>query len=135
MKRITADFQGVTILVVDDYPLNQELTKEMLEMMKCEVDVADDGQEGYDKYLSHNYDLIFMDVQMPVKDGYQCTGMIREHEEKTGTHIPIVAVTANALEGDREKCIDSGMDDYISKPVKSELLEEMIKQYVGTTGS
>lgn len=128
MKRISAEFNA-HILVVDDYIVNQELTKEMLEMMKCQVDVAEDGNEALSCYKDSQYDLIFMDVQMPGMDGYEVTRQIRalEGSEK---HTPIIAVTANALVGDKEKCIEAGMDDYISKPIKGSDLEIMLEKYL-----
>ena len=131
MKKITASFAGKTLLVADDYVVNQELTKEMLEMMDCEVDIAEDGKEAFDMYNENSYDLIFMDVQMPEMDGYETTRKIRDIEGKD-KHIPIVAITANALTGDKEKCIESGMDDYISKPIKGEILEEMLTRYLSS---
>lgn len=128
MKRITSAFNA-HILVVDDYIVNQELTREMLEMMKCEVDVAEDGNEAISLYKEGKYDLIFMDVQMPGMDGYEVTRQIRAIEGNA-EHTPIIAVTANALVGDREKCIDAGMDDYISKPIKGSDLEMMLDKYL-----
>lgn len=128
MKKISAEFNA-HILVVDDYIVNQELTKEMLEMMKCEVDVAEDGNEALSLYKEATYDLIFMDVQMPGMDGYDVTRQIRMLEG-SAKHTPIIAVTANALVGDREKCLEAGMDDYISKPIKGSDLEMMLEKYV-----
>jgi len=98
-------------------------------MMGCGVDVAEDGEEALELYQAGNYDLIFMDVQMPELDGYEVTAKIRGFEADD-KHTPIVAVTANALSGDKEKCIEAGMDDYISKPIKGESLEEMLIKYL-----
>lgn len=128
MKKISSEFNA-SILVVDDYIVNQELTKEMLEMMKCEVDVAEDGNEALALYKEGNYDLIFMDVQMPGVDGYEVTRQIRTLEGNT-KHTPIIAVTANALVGDKEKCLEAGMDNYISKPIKGSDLEMMLEKYI-----
>lgn len=128
MKRISAEYNA-HILVVDDYIVNQELTKEMLEMMKCEVDVAEDGNEAISLYKEGKYDLIFMDVQMPGMDGYDVTRQIRIIESGK-EHTPIIAITANALVGDREKCLEAGMDDYISKPIKGSDLEMMLDKYL-----
>lgn len=128
MKKISAKFPGVRVLIADDYMVNQELTQEMLEMMECEVDLADDGSEAIEKQQDNGYDIIFMDVQMPSMDGYEATKQIRKNEG-SDRHTPIIAVTANALSGDKEKCLEAGMDDYISKPIKSEQLEAMLTKY------
>lgn len=130
MKKITADFKGLKVLVAEDYIINQELTKEMLELMGCEVDVAEDGLEVLQMYNDKTYDLIMMDVQMPEMDGYEATNKIREIEQTSGKKpIIIIAVTANAMSGDKDKCIEFGMDDYISKPLKGEILQNKIAKY------
>lgn len=129
MKKITAKFPGKNILVVEDYIINQEMVKEMLELMECRVDVAENGKEAVDKHKSGNYDLVFMDVQMPIMDGYQATKAIREIDGKS-KHTPIVAITANAMESDKAACLDSGMDDYISKPIKGENLENTLDKFL-----
>jgi CheY-like chemotaxis protein len=131
MKKITANFNGKKALVADDYLINQELTKEMLELMGCVVDVAEDGAIALDKFQKNQYDIIIMDVQMPNMDGYAATKNIRELEAKNGLkHIPIIAITASALQGDEEKCLHAGMDDYMSKPIKGEILENTLKKYL-----
>ncbi|MBL0318247.1 MAG: response regulator [Alphaproteobacteria bacterium] len=128
MKQITAKYGGTYILVADDYIVNQELVKEMLEMMECEVDVADDGKETLDMFNENEYDIIFLDIQMPEMDGYEVARRIRQVAK--GKQIPIVAITANALVGDREKCLDAGMNDYMPKPIKGERLEEMLRKHL-----
>lgn len=117
------------ILIADDYLLNQEITKEMLEMMQCKVDVAENGKEALSLVDSYDYDLIFMDIQMPEMDGCEATQLIRKKEEGK-RHTPIVALTSNALQGDREKYLSMGMDDYISKPVKLKELESILVKYL-----
>lgn len=129
MKKITAKFPGVKVMVVDDYPINLELATEMLRIMECDVDMAEDGQEAIDLCKNNNYAVIFMDIQMPKIDGYTATKMIREMEGDD-KHTVIVAITANALQGDREKCLDAGMDDYISKPIQGENIEKILQKYV-----
>ncbi|MCB1111546.1 MAG: response regulator [Chlamydiales bacterium] len=130
MQKIDADFHNARILVVEDYLVNLELTKEMLEMMNCAVDGAEDGEEALELYDIYEYDLIFMDIQMPKKDGFQTTSAIREAEEKGKKYTPIVALTANALAGDREKYLASGMDDYLSKPIRSTDLAKVLEKYI-----
>jgi CheY-like chemotaxis protein len=131
IKKITANFKGKKALVVDDYIINQELTKEMMEMMGCNVDVAEDGIIALEKYKNNIYDIIMMDVQMPELDGYEVTKKIRDFEASGGKkHTIIVAITANAMQGDQEKCLNAGMDDYISKPLRGEHLEKVLTKYL-----
>jgi CheY-like chemotaxis protein len=126
MKKITAKFPKTKILVADDYPINLELVKDMLELMKCSVDTAETGTEALNLYKKNKYDIIFMDIQMPELDGYEVTKKIREQNDKT----IIIAITANALSGDKEKCLKAGMNDYVSKPIKGEDLENMLTKYL-----
>lgn len=128
LNKITAKFPGTKTLVVEDFIINQELVKEILEMMECIVDVAENGIEALELYEPGKYDVIFMDVQMPEMDGYDATKKIREIEESNLT--PIIAITANALDGDKEKCIESGMDDYISKPIKAEDIKDALAKFI-----
>jgi CheY-like chemotaxis protein len=92
--------------------------------------VVDDGQKAVEVYSEGDYDLILMDCQMPVMDGYEATRAIRNLEVGTGEHVPIIAVTANALAGDRERCLQVGMDDYLSKPIVVAQLYEMLDRYL-----
>jgi len=124
MKKITAQFNA-DALVVDDYSMNLDLTKHMLLMMECRVDTAETGPEAIDLVRQKRYDIIFMDIQMPDMDGIEATNEIRKITEGNG-HIPVVALTANAIEGDREKYLKAGLDDYISKPITGERLEEIL---------
>lgn len=128
MKQITAKYSGTYVLVADDYIVNQELVKEMLEMMDCQVDVADDGKETLEMFSENDFDIIFLDIQMPEMDGYEVARQIRKTAK--GKKVPIVAITANALVGDREKCLDAGMNDYMPKPIKGERLEEMLRKHL-----
>ena len=100
----------------------------MLKKLNCRVDVAANGKETLEMLEKFPYDLIFMDCQMPEMTGYEATAEIRLRERDT-QHIPIVALTANAMKGDREKCLEAGMDDYISKPVKREDLEKALQRW------
>ncbi len=128
MKKITSQFNA-KVLVVDDYTINLELTKHMLEMMKCTVDVAESAGEAIDMVSSNDYDLILMDIQMPDMDGVKAMNKIREMNSTNKT-TPIIALTANAIEGDREKYLESGMDDYLPKPITGEKLESVLKKHI-----
>ena len=113
---------GLRILLVEDNPANQKAAVWMLERLGCHVEIADNGRLGYEMATAGDYHLVLMDMQMPEMDGIQATDAIRKAEE-TGSHIPIIAMTANVLDGDRQRCMEAGMDDYVSKPVeKADLL-------------
>jgi len=124
-------FSPFRILVVEDNPVNQKLTKAMLDHCDCRVDVAGNGQEALAAVAGTAYDLILMDCQMPEMDGYEATQAIREREASGGgRRIPIVALTAHAMEGDREVCIAAGMDDYLSKPYRSGELFAILERWL-----
>jgi len=110
--------QAGQVLVVEDNPVNQRISKLMLQRLGYSVDIAVNGQEGIEKWSLGTYDAIIMDCQMPVLDGYSATTRIRALElSRTDRRMPIIALTANCMPGDRQKCLDSGMDDYLMKPV------------------
>ena len=116
------------ILLAEDEPINSILAATILEEKGWKVTTVANGQEAFDTWKSGNFDLILMDVQMPEMDGFQSTAAIRLEEEKTKQHIPIVAMTAHALGGDQEKCLQAGMDGYVSKPISQGILyNEIIK--------
>lgn len=117
------------VLVAEDNPTNQKVIVMRLNRLGCTVDVANDGLAALQAATSHQYDLILMDCQMPVMDGFQATRAIREYG---GRRVPIVALTANAMEGERERCLEAGMDDYMPKPVRPEDLVAKLKQWLGT---
>ena len=119
----------IRLLVVDDNPVNQKVAVKMLEKLGHRVDVASNGNEALAALTRHHYNLVFMDCQMPELDGFETTRMIRTHE-KPGCHLPIVAMTANAMQGDRERCLASGMDDFVSKPIKSQDLKKVLAQWL-----
>ena len=119
----------VKLLVVDDNPINQKVAVKMLEKLGYRVDVAGNGNEALAALTRHRYNLVFMDCQMPELDGFKTTRMIRSHEQP-GTRLPIIAMTANAMQGDREHCLSSGMDDFVSKPVKSQDLSKVLTQWL-----
>jgi CheY-like chemotaxis protein len=118
------------VLVVEDNAVNQRLAVRMLEQRGCRVDVALNGREAVDVSGRIAYDCIFMDCQMPDMDGFVATAAIREREAQTGIHVPIIAMTANALQGDRERCYDAGMDDYVAKPAAIEDLVRMLDKWI-----
>jgi signal transduction histidine kinase/CheY-like chemotaxis protein len=121
--------RSARILLAEDNPVNQKLAQMVLTKAGYQVEVANDGLEAVEKYTKapEAFDLIFMDVQMPQMDGLKATKAIRDRGFET---VPIVAMTAHAMKGDREKCLEAGMDDYIPKPVKRELVFEMLEKWV-----
>jgi CheY-like chemotaxis protein/HPt (histidine-containing phosphotransfer) domain-containing protein len=123
------------VLVAEDNPVNQLVAKNTLESFGCRVDIVPNGKEALEMYGVLPYDLIFMDCQMPVMDGYESTRRIREVEKENGGRIPIIAMTAHAMGDAREECLRAGMDDYISKPIKKELLRATIVQWVSGQAS
>ena len=120
--------KGLRILLVEDSLYNQKLAVGLLEKQGHVVSVAGNGAEAIDRLQEGPHDLVLMDVQMPDVDGLEATRRIRAGERLTGEHIPIIAMTAQALQGDREKCLESGMDDYLTKPVRARELQDRITQ-------
>jgi signal transduction histidine kinase/CheY-like chemotaxis protein len=123
-------FENIHALVAEDNVINQKLIQNVLNGLGLDVTLANNGEEALELRRQNEYDMIFMDIQMPVMGGVEATGKILDFEEKNRKHhVPIVAVTANALEGDREKYINAGMDDYISKPIELDQLRFLIQEY------
>ena len=121
------------ILLAEDNLVNQEVGRLILEALDCLVEVVDDGRLAVEELLSEEYDLVFMDCQMPEVDGYEATRMIRNREAMDPgkrRRVPIIALTAHALEGDRELCIAAGMDDYIAKPFNAVQIREVLQKWV-----
>jgi len=114
-----------TILVAEDNTDNQELMKAMLELLGYEIDLANDGVEAFEKWKKNRYDLLILDIQMPNMNGYQVAIEIRKLEAGI-RHLPILALTAGALSGERNKCLEAGMDDYLTKPMTIDILEKKI---------
>ena len=125
---------GLQILVGEDSPVNQKIMTYQFQKLGYGVHVEPDGDAVLAAAARTAYDIIFMDCQMPGKDGYEATRQIRMNESGTARRTWIVAVTANAMAGDRERCIDSGMDDYLAKPVRTEELADAIERYLITHG-
>ena len=117
---------GVKVLVVEDNAVNQMVVTELLQAWGCQVETADNGVIAVAATAERSFDVILMDVQMPVMDGFEATAAIRDQEREVGTHTKIIAMTANAMTGDREKCIRAGMDSYLSKPLQPASLLEKI---------
>lgn len=122
----------VNVLVVEDTIVNQKVAQMMLEKLGAKVDIADNGQVAIAKYRKGHFDLIFMDCQMPVLDGFKATRAIRELESE-GQRIPIIALTANVVKEEKDKCFNAGMDDFVSKPVSQQMLANMLKKYLPTS--
>ena len=119
------------ILLAEDNMVNQQVARGVLRKLGCQVDLAMNGVEAIALWEANNYDLIFMDCQMPRMDGYEATGTIRRQESASEEQrIPIIALTANALSGDREKCLAAGMDDYISKPFGQTRMATILEQWL-----
>lgn len=123
---------SLRILLAEDNPVNQRVALGLLKKMGHEVKIASDGAEAVALFKDREYDLVFMDVQMPGMDGYEATKLIRAHESRTGSRTPILAMTAHAMIGDRERCIAAGMDDYLSKPMRGDAVAEMVARYAST---
>lgn len=115
------------ILLAEDGLVNQQVARELLESRGHQVVVANNGREALATLESGSFDLVLMDVQMPEMDGFEATAAIRQKEQTTGQHIPIVAMTAHAMKGDRERCLKAGMDAYLSKPIQSKALFETVE--------
>lgn len=128
------DFKGKCILLAEDNVINQLYTTKILKDINMQIDVAENGAQALSLYTktSAHYDLILMDCRMPIMDGYQATQQIRLYEDSLDKpqHTPIIALTANALKGDQEYCLQSGMDDYLSKPLDRSLLEHKLLRWL-----
>ena len=132
-KALKQAYSKLRILVVEDNAVNQEVALGMLEKIGFSAEVADNGQEGLDRLAAEKFDLVLMDCQMPVLDGYAATGALREIEtQQDMDRMPVIALTANAMTGDAEKCLAAGMDDYLSKPFEEHALEEKIVFWLST---
>jgi CheY-like chemotaxis protein/signal transduction histidine kinase len=121
------DLKDANILLVEDNLINQKIVILSIQKLVKNVDIANNGKEALDKFGTSKYDIILMDIQMPVMDGILATKKIREIEASTNQHTPIIAITANALAGDKENCLAAGMNDYISKPFQPEILVQKMK--------
>jgi CheY-like chemotaxis protein len=125
------------ILLAEDNPVNQKLAVRLLERDGHSVTVANDGREAVAAVKGGGFDVVLMDVQMPNMSGLEAASAIREWERGSGGHVPIVAMTAHAMKGDRERCLEVGMDGYVSKPIRPVELMEAIARFAesGTEGT
>jgi two-component system, sensor histidine kinase and response regulator len=119
---------GARLLLVEDNDINQDVARELLEQAGFTVDVADNGRIGVDMVLAGNYDLVLMDMQMPVMDGIAATRELRKHPQLA--QLPVIAMTANALPRDRDRCLESGMNDFLGKPIEPEQLQRVVTKWL-----
>jgi CheY-like chemotaxis protein len=129
-EHVRKDLKDASILLVEDNTINQKITLLTLKPLVANIDTAINGKEALDKFGTSSYDLILMDIQMPVMSGLVAAEKIRALEASTNAHVPIIAITANAMLGDKERCLAAGMDDYISKPFQPSALIEKIKKFL-----
>ena len=122
--------KGLRILAAEDTPFNQKFVRRIMERWGHRLVLAENGREALERLEEEPFDLVLMDVQMPEMDGIEATRRIREREKATGSHIPIIAMTAHAMKGDRDHCMEAGMDDYVSKPISAEILRQAIRKYM-----
>lgn len=122
--------KAARILIVEDTIQNQRLLKSMLSRLGYQAEAAHNGQEALDALDDETYDLVLMDCKMPVLDGYEATRRWRQ-QEAGKAHTIIIGVTANAMEGDREQCLEAGMDDYLSKPFRLQEITDLLKKWLG----
>lgn len=118
------------ILLAEDNSINQRVVMQMLTKRGHSVELAQNGLEALERLQAESFDVVLMDVQMPQMGGVEATQLIRDQEAKTGVHLPIIALTAHAMKGDREQFMNVGMDDYVSKPIDAELLFEKITKLI-----
>jgi two-component system sensor histidine kinase/response regulator len=123
-----ATAQSVRVLVAEDNAVNQLLVRRMFEKLGIRIDLAANGREAVQMATDFEYDIIFMDCSMPELDGYEATAVLRERGRRR--HIPIVAITANAMSEDRARCLEAGMDDHLTKPVRIEDIRSALKRWV-----
>jgi CheY-like chemotaxis protein/HPt (histidine-containing phosphotransfer) domain-containing protein len=129
-KEYANQFSGQQIILAEDNKVNQKVACTLLGKLGLNVTAVENGKRAVDEWRKAGCDLILMDCHMPVMDGYQATSHIRQIERETGGHVPIVALTANALESDRTRCLDAGMDDYVAKPFKQRLLVTVLQRWL-----
>lgn len=130
--RTTVTNRPLRVLVAEDTPANQKVITRILSKRGHDVQIAVNGRECVDHTLQDTFDAVLMDVQMPIMDGIQATNAIRQREQQSGHHLPIIAMTAHAMRGDREECLAAGMDEYVSKPIDAEHLIQVLESVAGS---
>jgi two-component system, sensor histidine kinase and response regulator len=123
--------RSLRVLLAEDNAINAKLASVLLRKFGHSVAIVEDGSDAVAACAREAFDLVLMDVQMPTLDGLAATRHIRDHERATGRHVPIIAMTASAMSGDREECLDAGMDDYVTKPVAGADLAAAIERHTG----
>lgn len=123
--------QGKLVLLAEDNLTNQDVIRRQLTHIGYACEIANDGKEAYDMWSVKSYALLLTDCHMPEMDGFELTAAIREQEKSTSRRLPIIAVTANALQGEAERCLDAGMDDYMSKPIDMKILQQKLQNWMG----
>jgi CheY-like chemotaxis protein len=126
--RVHKELKDIKILLVEDNLINQKITLLTLRPLVKSIDTASNGKEAIERLSASDYDIVLMDIQMPIMNGISAAEKIRDLEAGTDTHIPIIAITANAMIGDREKCLSAGIDEYLAKPFQPSVLIEKIKE-------
>ncbi|MSQ19025.1 MAG: response regulator [Betaproteobacteria bacterium] len=131
-QRNLSDRQAIHVLLAEDNPINELMASRFLQQLGCHVEVTHDGHEAVARASAGDFDVILMDWQMPVMDGLEATAQIRRHEslKRPGMNVPVIAVTANVLRGDRERCTAAGVSDYLSKPFSKLQLKEMLARHL-----
>ncbi|MEO0551552.1 MAG: ATP-binding protein [Bacteroidota bacterium] len=129
-KSVTHSFYGTRVLLVEDNDINRLYALNILKKWNCQIDQAENGYTALEKLKTNEYDIILMDVQMPIMDGYEATKTIRKTFPTAKNAIPIIALTANAIKGDNEKCLEIGMNDYLSKPFQPESLFDVMSKFI-----
>ncbi len=130
MRKNLPIFDNLNALLVEDNPINRKMMKYTLSSIGINCDIAENGQIGFDMRKKNSYDVIFMDIQMPIMNGIEATKAIIKYEQDNNLeHIPIIAVTANAMSGNREKFLSEGMDEYIPKPIDLNLFFDILEKF------
>ena len=129
-----AEPREVNVLLVEDNPTNRKVATLLLEKLGYRVETAENGEKAVEVFQERSFDAVIMDLSMPVMDGYEATERIRSLEGDRG-HTPIIALTANALDSDRERCYQVGMDDYLTKPVNKKILGSTLSRWIGVTAA